>query len=115
MRVALGQLPISSDTQVNLGRISAAAIAAATAGAELAVFPEGTQARFSVDLRSVAEPLDGAFCHGLAAAARFGASAGSGSSRPQRSLAAAARPPPPLGAARPYFPARSATRNSATR
>jgi deaminated glutathione amidase len=70
MRVALGQLPISSDPQVNLGRIAAAAAAAAAAGAELAVFPEGTQARFSVDLRSVAEPLDGTFSRGLATAAR---------------------------------------------
>jgi deaminated glutathione amidase len=70
MRVALGQLPISSDPQVNLGRVGAAAAAAATAGAELVVFPEGTQARFSADLRSVAEPLDGAFSRGLAAAAR---------------------------------------------
>jgi deaminated glutathione amidase len=70
MRVALGQLPISSDPQVNLGRIGVAAATAAAAGAELAVFPEGTQARFSVDLRSVAEPLDGPFCRGLAAAAR---------------------------------------------
>jgi deaminated glutathione amidase len=70
MRVALGQLPISSDPQVNLGRIAAAAAAAAAGGAQLAVFPEGTQARFSADLRSVAEPLDGAFCRGLAAAAR---------------------------------------------
>jgi deaminated glutathione amidase len=70
MRVALGQLPISSDPQVNLGRIGAAAAAAAAAGAQLALFPEGTQARFSVDLRSVAEPLDGAFCRGVAAAAR---------------------------------------------
>jgi deaminated glutathione amidase len=34
------------------------------------VFPEGTQARFSADLRAVAEPLDGPFCRGLAAAAR---------------------------------------------
>jgi deaminated glutathione amidase len=70
MRVALGQLPISSDPQVNLGRVGAAAAAAAAAGAQLVVFPEGTQARFSADLRSVAESLDGAFCHGLATAAR---------------------------------------------
>jgi len=70
MRVALGQLPISSDPQVNLGRVAAAATAAAAQGARLAVFPEGTQARFSADLRSIAEPLDGAFCRGLATAAR---------------------------------------------
>ncbi len=70
MRVALGQLPISSDPRVNLGRVAAAAHAVAAQGAQLAVFPEGTQARFSADLRSVAEPLDGPFCRGLATAAR---------------------------------------------
>jgi deaminated glutathione amidase len=70
MRVALGQLPISSDPQVNLDRVGAAAAAAAAAGAQLVVFPEGTQARFSADLRAVAEPLDGPFCRGIAAAAR---------------------------------------------
>jgi predicted amidohydrolase len=70
MRVALGQLPVSSDPHVNLGRVAAAAADAAARGAQLAVFPEGTQARFSVDLRAVAEPLDGPFCDGLAAAAR---------------------------------------------
>jgi deaminated glutathione amidase len=70
MRVALGQLPISSDPQVNLDRVRAAAASAAAQGAQLVVFPEGTQARFSSDLRSVAEPLDGPFCHGIAAAAR---------------------------------------------
>jgi deaminated glutathione amidase len=70
MRVALGQLPISSDPQVNLSRIGATAAVAAAGGAQLAVFPEGTQARFSVDLRAVAEPLDGTFCRGLGVAAR---------------------------------------------
>lgn len=39
-------------------------------GSDLALFPEGTQARFSADLRAAAEPLDGPFCSGLAAAAR---------------------------------------------
>jgi deaminated glutathione amidase len=66
MRVALGQLPISSTPQVNLDRVRAAAASAAAQGAGLAVFPEGTQARFSADLRVVAEPLDGPFCRGLA-------------------------------------------------
>ncbi len=70
MRVALGQLPISSDPQVNLDRVRAAAALASRQGAQLIVFPEGTQARFSVDLRAVAEPLDGEFSLGLAAAAR---------------------------------------------
>jgi deaminated glutathione amidase len=70
MRVALGQLPISSLPQVNLDRVRAAAASAAAQGAQLAVFPEGTQVRFSADLRAAAEPLDGSFCRGLAAAAR---------------------------------------------
>lgn len=70
MRVALGQIPISSDPQANLDRVRAAAAAAAAQGAGLAVFPEGTQVRFSADLRAVAEPLDGGFCRGLAAAAK---------------------------------------------
>jgi predicted amidohydrolase len=70
MRVALCQVPISSDPAVNLGRAKAALGDAAAGGAELAVFPEGTQARFGSDLRAVAEPTDGAFCTGLAEAAR---------------------------------------------
>jgi predicted amidohydrolase len=70
MRVALGQLPVSSDPHVNLSRVAAAADSAASQGAGLIVFPEGTQARFSADLRAVAEPLDGEFGAGLAAAAR---------------------------------------------
>ncbi|HTX84980.1 MAG TPA: carbon-nitrogen hydrolase family protein [Streptosporangiaceae bacterium] len=70
MRVALGQLPISSAPQVNLERVRAAAASAAVQGAQLAVFPEGTQVRFSADLRAAAEPLDGPFCQGLAEAAR---------------------------------------------
>jgi deaminated glutathione amidase len=70
MRVALGQLPISSDPQVNLARVREAVHGAAAQGARLAVFPEGTHARFSADLRAVAEPLDGPFCRGLADAAR---------------------------------------------
>jgi deaminated glutathione amidase len=70
MRVALCQVPVSSDPAVNLGRAKAALADAAAAGAQLAVFPEGTQARFGTDLRAVAEPTDGAFCSGLSGAAR---------------------------------------------
>ena len=66
MRVALGQMPVSSEPQVNLDRVRTAAVSAAGQGAAIAVFPEGTQARFSADLRAVAEPLDGPFCRGLA-------------------------------------------------
>jgi deaminated glutathione amidase len=70
MRVALCQLPVSSDPSVNLGRAQQALDDAARAGAQLAVLPEGMQARFGTDLRAAAEPTDGPFCRGLAEAAR---------------------------------------------
>jgi deaminated glutathione amidase len=70
MRVALGQLPISSDPHLNLKRVRSAASAAASQGTDLIVFPEGTHARFSADLAAVAEPVDGEFCSGLADAAQ---------------------------------------------
>src|ERR1700677_2917680 len=69
MRVALCQIPVSSRPDVNSGRVRAALQQAAGSGADLAVFPEATQIRFGSDLRSAAEPLDGPFCSGLAAAA----------------------------------------------
>jgi deaminated glutathione amidase len=70
MRVALCQLPISPEPAINLERVAEAVTAAARQGADLAVFPEATQARFGSDLRAVAEPVDGAFCSGLAKLAR---------------------------------------------
>ena len=70
MRVALCQLPVSSVPSANLARVEAAVATAAGEGAQLAVFPEGMQARFSADLRAAAQPLDGPFCAGLAQAAR---------------------------------------------
>jgi predicted amidohydrolase len=70
MRVALCQVPASSDPAVNLGRAKAAVADAASAGAQLAIFPEGSQVRFGADLRAAAEPLDGSYCGGLCAAAR---------------------------------------------
>jgi predicted amidohydrolase len=70
MLVALCQLPVSSAPRANLDRVRTAVAEAAASGARLAVFPEGTQARFSADLRAVAEPLDGPFCTELADIAR---------------------------------------------
>src|SRR5216683_1111927 len=70
MRVALCQIPVSSRPEVNSGRVRAALAEAADRGADLAVFPEATQIRFGSDLRAAAEPLDGPFCAGLAAAAK---------------------------------------------
>ena len=70
MRVALCQIPVSARPEVNAGRVRDALAEAAAQGAGLAVFPEATQARFGSDLRAAAEPLDGPFCSGLAAAAK---------------------------------------------
>jgi deaminated glutathione amidase len=70
MRVALCQLPVSSEPAVNLGRVQAAVADAASQGAGPAVFPEATLARFGSDLRAAAETLDGPFCRGLSMAAR---------------------------------------------
>jgi predicted amidohydrolase len=70
MRIALCQLPVTSDPAVNLRRVRGALGEAADGGAELAVFPEATLTRFGSDLRAAAEPLDGPFCAGLAGAAR---------------------------------------------
>lgn len=70
MRIALCQIAGSPDVQVNLSRVRGALAEAAADGAELAVFPEATMARFGSDLRACAEPLDGPFCSGLADAAR---------------------------------------------
>jgi predicted amidohydrolase len=69
MRVALCQMPVSPSPDVNLKRVSEALRQAA--GADLAVFPEATQARFGSDLPTIAEPVrDGEFCTGLSALAR---------------------------------------------
>src|SRR6202050_1945163 len=70
MRVALCQIPVSSQPEVNAKRVSLALTRAAEGGADLAVFPEATQIRFGSDLRAAAEPLDGPFCSGLAEAAK---------------------------------------------
>jgi predicted amidohydrolase len=70
MRVALCQLPVSSDPAVNLSRVQEALAGASAQGAGLAVFPEAVMARFGTDLAAAAEPLDGAFNKGLSQAAR---------------------------------------------
>jgi deaminated glutathione amidase len=71
MRLALCQVPVSSQPAVNLTRVQSALREAADQGADLAVFPEATQVRFGSDLAAAAEPLDtGEFCTGLAEAAK---------------------------------------------
>src|SRR5207248_1325396 len=70
MRVALCQLPVSPDPAVNLDRVREALAGAAGRGADLAVFPEATQARLGSDLRGLAQPLDRPFGSRLAQARR---------------------------------------------
>jgi deaminated glutathione amidase len=70
MRIALCQLPVSSDPRVNLRRVREALHEATADGADLAVFPEATLTRFGSHIRTAAEPLDGPFCSGLAEAAK---------------------------------------------
>jgi deaminated glutathione amidase len=70
MRIALCQIPVSSDPVVNLHRVHDTLREAAAGGAELAVLPEATMIRFGADLRAAAEPLDGPFCSGLAETAK---------------------------------------------
>ncbi len=70
MRIALCQIPGSADPVLNLERVRAALAEAAADRAALAVFPEATLTRFGSDLRAAAEPLDGPFCAGTAAACR---------------------------------------------
>jgi deaminated glutathione amidase len=76
VRIALCQIPVSSDPVVNLSRVRAALGEAASSGDELAVFPEATMVRFGSDLRAAAEPVDGPFCTAVAGAcASFGVAA----------------------------------------
>ena len=59
MRIALCQIPVNSEPDVNLRRVRDALGQAAAGRADLAVFPEATLAQFGSDLRAVAEPSTG--------------------------------------------------------
>jgi predicted amidohydrolase len=72
MRVALAQLTAGADKAENLDRLVAQVAHAAAAGADLVVAPEAAMHEFGHPdrpLAPVAEPLDGPFVTGLAAAA----------------------------------------------
>lgn len=59
MRVALCQIQSQDDPGENLELVRAQVRVAVDRGADLAVFPEATMARFGIPLRKLAEPLDG--------------------------------------------------------
>jgi predicted amidohydrolase len=66
VRIALCQFTSTPDPKANLDRVAEFAARAATRGAELAVFPEATMARFGVPLGPLAEPLDGPWATAVA-------------------------------------------------
>ncbi|MEO5874698.1 MAG: carbon-nitrogen hydrolase family protein [Streptosporangiaceae bacterium] len=68
MRVALCQIDVGDDPQLNLKTVRSAL--AEAAGADVAVFPEATQVRFGNPVGEFAEPLDGPFVTALGEAAR---------------------------------------------
>ncbi|MBV9844577.1 MAG: carbon-nitrogen hydrolase family protein [Kutzneria sp.] len=65
MRLGLCQLTSTPDKQANLALVGAAMATAAERGAQIAVFPEATMARFGTPLRPVAEPLDGPWANAV--------------------------------------------------
>lgn len=70
VRVALAQIRSSDDPGMNLQLIREQAVRAAEAGARLVVFPEATMANFTVNPKTVAEPLDGPFASAVRGIAR---------------------------------------------
>lgn len=70
MRIALAQFTADADPQRNLALISRYVSEAASAGAEVVVFPEAAMACFGVSLRPLAQPLDGPWATTVAAIAR---------------------------------------------
>ncbi|MGI8768079.1 MAG: carbon-nitrogen hydrolase family protein [Propionibacteriaceae bacterium] len=59
MRIALAQIVASKDLAGNLDLVRLRAAEAATAGADLVVFPEATMRAFGYNLTEIAEPVDG--------------------------------------------------------
>ena len=69
MRVALCQISSTESPAENLALVAAGVREAAERGAEVALFPEATMARFGIPLGPVAEPLDGPWASEIAALA----------------------------------------------
>ncbi|WP_449064345.1 carbon-nitrogen hydrolase family protein [Planomonospora algeriensis] len=69
-RIALCQIPVSTDPSANLDQVRRSIERAAADGAELAIFPEAALTRYGRRITGLAEPLDGPFVTGLAESAR---------------------------------------------
>ncbi|WP_170843235.1 carbon-nitrogen hydrolase family protein [Streptomyces oceani] len=65
MRTALCQFTAGAEPEENLRALDRLAERAAARGAQLAVFPEASMARFGAPLGPVAEPLDGPWADGV--------------------------------------------------
>ncbi len=70
MRIAMAQCSSGTDPAANLALLARLTGEAATGGAQLVIFPEAMMCRFGVPLGPVAQPLDGPWAAGVAAAAR---------------------------------------------
>ena len=70
MRIALGQLLSTHDSQHNLERVRELARRAGEDRADLLVLPEATMFAFGRSLRDVAEPLDGPWATAVSELAR---------------------------------------------
>lgn len=70
MRIAVSQLLSGTDPRHNLRLLTEQAERAAAEGAQVAVFPEATMARFGIPLGPVAEPLDGPWAREVREVAR---------------------------------------------
>ncbi|MBG0824338.1 carbon-nitrogen hydrolase family protein [Planomonospora sp. ID91781] len=69
-RIALCQIPVSTDPSANLDQVRRSIERAAADGAELAILPEASLTRYGRRITELAEPLDGPFVTGLAESAR---------------------------------------------
>lgn len=69
MRIAMAQCSSGTDARANLDLLTQWTRDAAAQRADLVIFPEAMMCRFGVPLTDVAEPLDGPWARGVAAAA----------------------------------------------
>lgn len=65
MRIALAQILSTADPRANLDQVRQYTERAATAGADLILFPEATMCAFGNPLHPIAEPLDGPWAEGI--------------------------------------------------
>lgn len=70
MRIAIGQILSTHDSQENLRQVQELAVRAGQDGADALVLPEATMFAFGRSLKNVAEPVDGPWAQAVSEAAR---------------------------------------------